>query len=1014
MAILLNKPIVCPVLIGRTADLAALTSLVDQAKRGEGQVVLVSGEAGIGKSRLVVEAKSYATSQGFGLLQGNCFPADISCPYAPLLDLLRSYIAGQLPAKIAAALKPFARELFQLLPELAPLLPELATVSLQTSLEPEQEKRRLFAALTQFFAGIAAKQPVMLIIEDLHWSDDTSLEFLHYLARRCAAHPFLLLMTYRNDEVRINLSHWLAQLDRERLAQEFPLARLARTDIDVMLRSIFALPRSVQLGLPDPLYMLTEGNPFFVEEILKSLIVAGEIFYTNGNWDRKPLSELHIPRSIHDAVQRRTEQLSKSARQVLLLAAVAGRRFDFALLQRLTQLDEHQLLALMKELITAQLVVEESEEQFAFRHALTRQAIYVELLARERKALHRTIAETIEQLHATSLDAHLADLAYHFYEAGTWAKALEYAQRAGEKAQSLYSSRAAIEQFTRALEAIHQLGIPAPSKLYHARGQAYETLGEFEHARSDYEQALNAARKAHDGVAEWQSFIDLGSLWAGRDYAQTYEHFQRAFELARAMGEPWILARSLNRVGNWHLNAEEPSEALQCHQEALAVFQRLNDQRGLAETLDLLGMASYLGGDVIQSAVYYEQATEQFRIIEDRKGLISSLATLMICGGNYQNETMVPAATSFAESLQRGELALKIAREIDQRSGEAYSLFQLGVCLGSRGEYARALELAKLSIEIAEEIEHRQWMAGGHWALGALYLDLLSFHVANEHLKQSLALAHEIGSRNWIHIATGSLASTNIIQGDLMRAESILNAETSANTPTQTVGQRMVWCARAELALARGNAELALDITDRLIASAANVSAQHGIARLSKLRGEALAALHHEAEAEAELRTAQEIAAVQGARPLLWRICVTLGNLYRVQSRREEAESAFSTASMIIEELAASIPDGYVQEDFLRQATAVLPRTHSLFSPPLTLRRAAKQAFGGLTQREREVAVLIARGKANRVIADELVVSYRTVETHVGAILSKLGFNSRAQIAVWAVEVGLVKHSELQ
>jgi ATP/maltotriose-dependent transcriptional regulator MalT len=252
------------------------------------------------------------------------------------------------------------------------------------------------------------------------------------------------------------------------------------------------------------------------------------------------------------------------------------------------------------------------------------------------------------------------------------------------------------------------------------------------------------------------------------------------------------------------------------------------------------------------------------------------------------------------------------------------------------------------------------------------------------------------------------------MQGDLVRAESILNAETSANTPTQTVGQRMVWCARAELALARGDAELALEITDQLIASAANVSAQHGIARLSKLRGEALAALHHEAEAETELRTAQEIATVQGARPLLWRTCVTLGNLYRVQSRREEAESAFSTAGMIIEELAASIPDGYLQEDFLRQATAVLPRTHSLFAPPLTPRRAAKQTFGGLTQREREVAVLIARGKANRVIADELVVSYRTVETHVGAILSKLGFNSRAQIAVWAVEVGLVKHSELQ
>src|SRR5258708_38906473 len=133
-------------------------------------------------------------------------------------------------------------------------------------------------------------------------------------------------------------------------------------------------------------------------------------------------------------------------------------------------------------------------------------------MARESKAINRTIAETIEQPHATSLDAHLADLAYHFYEAGTWAKALEDAQRAGEKAQSLYSSRAAIEQFTRALEAIHQLGLPAPSKLYRARGKAYETLCEFEHAPIDTEQALNAARKAHHDLADWQTFTTLSSL----------------------------------------------------------------------------------------------------------------------------------------------------------------------------------------------------------------------------------------------------------------------------------------------------------------------------------------------------------------------------------------------------------------------------------------------------------------------------------------------------------------------
>ena len=145
----------------------------------------------------------------------------------------------------------------------------------------------------------------------------------------------------------------------------------------------------------------------------------------------------------------------------------------------------------------------------------------------------------------------------------------------------------------------------------------------------------------------------------------------------------------------------------------------------------------------------------------------------------------------------------------------------------------------------------------------------------------------------------------------------------------------------------------------------------------------------------------------QGVSPLLWRICTTLGTLYQSQSRDAEAEQAFSTARAIIEELAANIPAGEVQEHFLREAGALLPHTGATFSP----RRAAKQAFGGLTEREREVAVLIAKGKSNREIADQLVVSYRTVETHVRAILSKLAFSSRAQIAVWAVEIGLVKQT---
>lgn len=201
MAAPFHKPVVCPILIDRVNDLATLQELIDQAKSGRGQVALLSGEAGIGKSRLVAEAKASAAAQDFLLLQGNCFQPDISSPYAPLLDLLRYSAARQLAAAVTSELAPFARELHQLLPDVVPLPPDRVPMS---SSDPEQEKHRLFAALTQFFTGQAMKQPVLLIIEDIHWSDDTSLEFLYYLARRCSAHPLLLLLTYRSDEVRPN------------------------------------------------------------------------------------------------------------------------------------------------------------------------------------------------------------------------------------------------------------------------------------------------------------------------------------------------------------------------------------------------------------------------------------------------------------------------------------------------------------------------------------------------------------------------------------------------------------------------------------------------------------------------------------------------------------------------------------------------------------------------------------------------------------------------------------------
>ncbi len=333
-----------------------------------------------------------------------------------------------------------------------------------------------------------------------------------------------------------------------------------------------------------------------------------------------------------------------------------------------------------------------------------------------------------------------------------------------------------------------------------------------------------------------------------------------------------------------------------------------------------------------------------------------------------------------------GEEALEIARAIDWRAGESFAFWCLGAALGSQGEYERALQLTHESLTIAEESEHQQWITASNCILGGIYLDLLAFPQAMDHLERALALAREIGSLHWIRVTTGRLAIGYILQNDLEKARSALDAALPRDAPTDSVGKRLCWLARAELALARGDADAALMIANDLIADSNKV-----IPRLWKLRGDVLAA-NDSPDAELVFLDAIRTATEQGALPLVWRIQLSLGKLFR----REEH---FNAARAVIGQIAENIPEGSLRDTFLAGAHAQVPAARAP-----TPRQIAKKEFGGLTPREREIAAMIAQGKTNREIAETLVVSERTVETHVTNVLTKLGFESRTRIAAWAVE----------
>ncbi|HEX9369638.1 MAG TPA: tetratricopeptide repeat protein, partial [Roseiflexaceae bacterium] len=791
---------------------------------------------------------------------------------------------------------------------------------------------------------------------------------------------------------------------RERLLHEIVLQPLTRDEVYQLLRAMVAPARLVHSGLLDLVFAQSQGNPLFVEELAQSLVDSGASFDRDCPHGQQLIQALPVPRSLDEGVSRRTANISPAARSILDLAGAIGQHVDFALLHALAQLDEEALLAAIKELIAAQLLVEESAERYGFRHALTREAVYARLLQRERRALHRRIAAAIVELYADALDAHATDLAYHYAAGEEWEHTLVYAQRAGEQAQARYATYEALVQYTRVLQAVEKLGSPPPLPVLLACGRLANTLGDFEQAHRYLLTAQDQAVAAGAHQVKWQALIELGSLWMARDYGRSRAYLEQALDLARGLGDLAILARTLNGLGNWYNHQDQPAQALDHHQQALGIFEQLHDRHGEAETLKLLGLTSSVFADLVQGAACCERALDIFRQLDDRQGLLYSLTHRLLATAS---ETDVPALSDPQVILSLGEEALRVAREMSYRDGEAQALSSIVQVLRPRGDYARALPLALRAVATYQEIDSHAGRARSQWCLGQLYLDLLALDAAQEQLEQALAAAHDGGVIMFERIATATLAATLVARGtpaDLVRAETILSRALDEAPCVQTQYARACWAARAELALAQGCASSALRIVDSLVESTAHI-AEHGlpgVPRLALLRGTALTALGRMEAAEAALQAAREGAVAQGYRALLWRIDAQLGRLYLATKRRPDAVRACAAACALVGELACGVPHEPLRASFQQRAQALIP-----LRPCATEREMEKQSFYGLTEREREVAALIARGKSNGEIAELLIMSKRTVEKHVANILGKLGATTRAQIVAWAIAMSL-------
>ncbi len=452
--------------VGRREELDQLKGALENTLSGQGALVMLVGEPGIGKTRLAEEFGVYASLRGAQVLTGRCYEGEVALPYRPFIDMFRQYVRERPDQELHHQLGEGAPEVAKLVSEVRQRFPDIPE---SPPLDPEAERMRLFESISAFVRNAAAANPLVLFLDDIHWADKPSLLLMRYLARSVASERVLILAAYRDVELDRThpLSEVVATLRREQPYERVLLRGLPEEDV---LAFLTASESSEAVGegrndLALALYRETEGNPFFIRSVLSHLYEEGQLYREGGVWiARTNISELGIPEGVREVVGKRLSRLSESCNRMLTLASTMTTGFSWEALKAISDESEAALLDLLDEALAAQLVSERRGSgagSYDFTHALIRQTPYGELSTPRRVLLHRQIGEALEQLYGDSQERHLAELAHHFFQAapgGDVDKALDYATRAGDRAVELFAHEEAVGHYRVALQALDLKG----------------------------------------------------------------------------------------------------------------------------------------------------------------------------------------------------------------------------------------------------------------------------------------------------------------------------------------------------------------------------------------------------------------------------------------------------------------------------------------------------------------------------------------------------------------------------
>jgi len=763
-------------LIARVEEMRLLREAVDGAIQGQGGVVFLYGEAGIGKTRLTRELGAYARLRGMQVLYGRCpalFRMDGVPPYILWSEVIRDYLQASTPEQIFKVIGYYPGELAKLVPELDK---KLGAIPQSLPISPERGRDRLFEAVSQFVTNISREAPLLVILDDLQWTDQTSLLLLHYLARGAYREPLLLLGAYRDADIdeKHPLTPVLAELNRERLLQSAQLKRMSFDDALEMIKRILEQD-DVPREFCELIYEKTRGNPFFAEEVIKSLKEEGVIYREENKWGIKDVSEIEFPKTVKSVIKARIGRLDDECQNVLTLASFIGNDFTLEAMCAVTGIEESKLLELMDKMFKTGLIEERvihGEVICSFADILVRDVVYEEVSPLKRKKLHGIAGCALEQSYAKKVDEHLGELASHFLESGDKDKALDYYLKAGEKAAGIYANGEAASYFQSALGLLEEKEGETREK-----GRVLERLGDIKKLVGEYDACMkywNEALQVWKQLDEKEKVAGLHrkmaeTLW--RDIGNTEqarENFEEALRILEAQPENVELAALYEARARMSYFTEDVTKARPWTEKALELAKKLNASEVIASSYLTLGMVVRATG-------------------EQEKGVECNEKALKIALDNGYVAVALRAYNNLADQLPAEESERRLdcfekGLELAKRAGAIDSVSWLGNMLGGMhfgmGNSDRALTLAEQSESLDRRIGNLFNLSVSKASLGTFHHVLGELNKGEQYLKESLSISKKTNNNQAISNSYGWLGWSYYDKGEYAKAKEFFDGMT--------------------------------------------------------------------------------------------------------------------------------------------------------------------------------------------------------------------------------------------